>query len=130
MMTELILQGDAADLSANHKMHFRERDRRRDAWTLRTRDAWNRAGCPVFTSKIRLSFVVYRGRVLDHDNISGSLSLTAICNALKGRAFKDDSPRYVVRGTVEQVTGARYRKCPAVVVRIEAVAKEGESSLS
>ena len=66
-----------------------------------TRYEWFNAGSPEFT-KARISavmvFEVERDR--DADNYAGGGSLKSVIDALKGRAWPDDTPQYVVPGEV------------------------------
>jgi hypothetical protein len=115
----LTLPGDAGEGSPNRRMHWRTQATLKAKWKLLALSAWNEAGCPVFTTRVRLSFHAYRGREMDESNIASSLCLIAIENGLKGSAFPDDSPRYVQRGPVTQTTAAAYRRYPHMVVQIE-----------
>src|SRR6266516_6022380 len=124
----LYMEGDIGSLSPNAVIKLRwtrggiARIRKlKDDWHLRAVNAWNRAGCPVFTTKVRISYFVYRGRALDEGNLCASEALKAIEDSLIGRAYKDDSPRYVERGEVKQITGAEYRQRPVLLMRIESV---------
>lgn len=121
MIVTLCLDGDAGEGSPNRRMHWHTQSALKTKWKLLVLSAWNEAGCPVFTTKVRLSFHAYRGREMDESNLASSGVWIWIENGLKGKSFPDDSPRYVQRGSVKQTIDAAFRKKPVVEVRIETV---------
>jgi len=121
---ELVLRGDIKDGNHNQRRHWRTTAKLNREWKEKALLEWMSLGCPVFTGRVKVSFIAYRGRHLDYCNLHGSLCLKAAIDGLKGKAFTDDSPKYLEWGTVLQVTGKEYRTHPTLLMRIEAV--EGE----
>jgi hypothetical protein len=128
----LVIPGDVADLSPNRVSHLQwtqgGRYRLRDlkaSWKLRARSAWNTSGERGFLGRVRISYVIYRGRKHDEDNLSSSLALKSMQDALTDHAYPNDDPRYVVRGTVQQVIDKQYRESPKVLMILEALDNGG-----
>ena len=88
-------------------------------WKLAARDAWNNAGSPFVGDRVRITFYVYRKRLLDPGNAFRSLALTAVENGLKGRAFPDDSARYLEYGTPHQETTCESAYVIVLIEEIE-----------
>lgn len=117
----LVLRGDIAELSPNRRFIAAQRRRIKNEWKDRALLEWMSLACPWFPGKVRVSFIAYRGRELDHCQLHGSGVLKAAIDGLKGKCFTDDSPRWLEWGTVQQVTGKEHRQCPTLLMRIEAV---------
>jgi len=122
----LVVSGDVNEGSPNKRLHWAARAALDQRWQEKAAVAWLMANPPPFTGKAQISFVIYRGRELDHCNVLGSRCLKALIDGFKGRAFEDDSPRYLRWGKVRQVTGKEYRDQPAIEIIIEEVKEEGD----
>jgi hypothetical protein len=123
--------GDVYELSPNQRLHWRERHKLTQAWKERAYRCWSMvAGDSLpFEGKVRISFTVYRGRQVDECNLYGSLALKAIIDGISESPWHrerglpamlpDDSPKWLERGTVGQVTGQRWKPWPEVNVIVE-----------
>jgi hypothetical protein len=123
----LVIRGDAAALSPNRRMHWRQRHEIESHWKQSAWGEWVSLGCPYLPGKVRVSFIIYRGRVLDHCNLHGSGCLRAAINGLKQKAFVDDDPQHLEWGNVQQVTGKEHRQCPVLLMQVEKAEEESSA---
>jgi hypothetical protein len=113
--------GDVNEGSPNKRLHWRQRAELDQRWKEKAALLWRASQEGAFPDRVEISFVVYRGREMDYCNVLGSRCLKALIDGLKGRAFKDDSPRYLRWGTVRQVTGKPYKAHPCVEVILQEI---------
>jgi len=74
-----------------------------------------------YPERVRITFTLRRGRLLDPDNAHSSVALKAIVDALKGVYFPDDKAACVEYGSLRQEIGTRYRHLPEVEVLLEEI---------
>lgn len=119
----IVVPFDPSRLSANQRLHWRERAKRTQAVRVAARYCWALAGEPRAAGKVRVSMVVRRGRKLDEDNaISGS---KAVRDALfNGAVTPRDSQDWVTLGSIEFQCGKRWERCPEVEFVIEPVLQD------
>ncbi len=116
----LLLPGDVAKLTPNRlPLNRMARWRMEQQWKEKAGRAWDEAGLGMFPGRVRLRFTVYRWRRLDQRNIESSLAIKYIEDSLIGKAFPNDTHRWVEHVPVEQVSSLQYRRCPAVSVTLE-----------
>lgn len=130
----IVVKCDPARTSPNQRLHWAERHRRNDAARAAARAGWMQAGCPVATGRVRVSFIVRRGRKLDADNaLAGCKPIIDALFGMRRRPGRptnpglvttDDSPRWLELGEVRQETGARWRHRAEVEVVIESIESE------
>lgn len=117
---ELVIPVDVNDGSPNLRLHWRVRHQLDRRWQESAWGEWASIGCPRFPGKVRVSFICYRVRVIDHCNVHGSRVLKAIIDGIKGHCFAGDDPKHLEWGEVRLVTGKEH-PCPTVIVTIEEV---------
>ncbi len=127
---EITIQGDVVKaLSLNQRVHYMVRHKRNQDYKARAWLAWAAAGRPRAQGKVRLDFIVRRGRSVDSDNaISSMKSILDGLTDQPGRPalLPDDSARWVELGTVVFETGARWRGQEEVVVRVSPAGEDHE----
>jgi uncharacterized protein YbjT (DUF2867 family) len=117
---EFTVPGDAGDLTANQRLHWRERARRVQWWREQARLRWWQSGRPAFAGKVRISYTVRRGRRLDADNCAGSSALKAVTDTLVAcGALQGDGTQWVEYAPVQQETGKQWRERPEVIILVE-----------
>jgi hypothetical protein len=119
---------DAGRLTPNKTrgMHWAEVGRLSDHAKTAARVAYYAAGCPEIDGKVRISIVVRRPRRTDPDATLASVKPIVdalFCRDKNGTGITpDDSDRYVEYGSISQETGARWRGCEEVEIRVESLA--------
>lgn len=117
---EFTVPGDSNELSPNRKFRqIAHRNRLVQEWKRKARLCARADDPPHFLGKVRITFTIRRGRVVDADNAAGSLALKAIVDALQPDIIPDDGPDYVEFAPVIQDTGKEYRLRPEVHVLVE-----------
>lgn len=124
MTLRLVIAGDSNRCAWNQRLHWRARWGRDQAWKANAGMMWRAAGSPWVGERVRISFVIRRGRRVDPQNAMQSSALKAIVDGLKGGAFPDDDAKHLEMGEVRQEPGARYKLCPEVEVIVESMVKE------
>jgi len=114
-----VIAGDPNRCSWNQRLHWRTRAARHAAWKANAWAAWRAAGSPWVGERVRISFVIRRGRLIDPDNLASGAT-KSIIDGLKGCAFPDDDAAHVVMGEWRQESGKAYRLFPEVEVWLEA----------
>ena len=127
-MISLVVPGDVVGaLSPNLRLHYYERHRRNQDWRQRAWLAWQAAGRPQVTGKVRLTFTIRRSRRVDPDNALASMK--ALVDGLvdqPGRPalLRDDNEALVEFGAVRFECGAAWSKRPEVIVAVELLGDE------
>lgn len=123
----LIIPGDAAELSPNRrigrykKAGITRRWRKQAAIIAALEIRW-----PPQPRRVRLSWLIRRGRELDPAQLHGSGCLKAIEDGLvDARVMPDDAPKWVEWGLVQQEASKGFRLHPHIVVTITVI-EEGE----
>jgi hypothetical protein len=125
---EFTIPGDVVkDLSPNQRLHWRTRNDRAQIWKHSAWLSWANAGRVQFSGKVRITYTIRRGRVVDPDN-----ALASAKSLLDGLAFskwhkernrdamiQGDGPQWVEFAPVRQEIGALYRDRPEVLVQVE-----------
>ncbi len=118
----LLIPGDSNTCGPNKKYHWQARRRLVNRWKQNTdRAIQQRLDIGLWSAKrVRITFTLFRGRVLDPDNAASSFALKAVCDQLVAHGFfPDDSAKHVCYAPIRQVTGAQFRHQPAVQVELE-----------
>ncbi len=119
----LLLKGDIALLSPNRlPLNRMAVWRMEQHWKEKAAAEWLALPSRCrFPGRVRVSFCIYRWRKLDPDNARSSRALKMVIDGLKGKAFPDDTERWVEMGPVTQVSSLQYRRFPAVSVTLEGI---------
>src|SRR5438045_1127925 len=120
------IPGDSNCLSPNKRLHWRAEAALKKRWRsyafLEVSDALNRGAVQPFTGRVRVSFVIRRGRKIDPDNAASSKALkNALDGAVEAGLIADDSLMFCERGDVTQETDKRYRERPELQVIFEGI---------
>ncbi len=123
-MLELEIPGDSNQGSHNKRLHWRSVANIRKKWRqkafLSASLVWGDA--PPLAGRVRVSFIVRRGRRLDPDNAASSICLKAVLDGIvEAGLLEDDTLLHCERGDVTQETGKEYKLRPSLVVRLEPV---------
>lgn len=99
---------DPAPASANRTRgrHWGVRQAETDRAHLAAAWAWCEAGQPAINEPVTVDLVVFRERRMDDDNLLSGLK--SVRDYLFHRITPDDSAKWLVYGTVRQVTGTRW----------------------
>ena len=116
----MIIAADANDLSPNKRLHWRKRAQLVRLWRHKAAQTWKAGGFPPYTTKVRIDFLIRRGRKIDQAQAHGSLALKAIEDGLVDAGMiPDDSEKWVEWGPVRVQSGSEYRLFPEVMVIVE-----------
>lgn len=112
----LVVPFDPHRTSPNRRHHWRALAGLKKTFRRATIAAWRMAGSPTVppTAKVRLSFLVRRGRRLDHDNIIASMK-SSVDQTIACIGLPNDGPEHVTIGSVTQETGKRWQGAAAHV---------------
>lgn len=126
---ELTISGDPNDLSPNKRHHWRTRADLVKRWRTKAQIKAVEARLEPARGRVRISFTIRRGRVLDPDNARSSASLKACVDGLRDAGvIPNDTLKHVLIGEVIQETGGIFRHRPELVVRIEQVEDTNEET--
>jgi hypothetical protein len=125
-MIELEIPGDANELSPNKRMHWRKEHKLKSEWRGRshliTALAMREGSVNPPQRRVRVSFILRRGRRLDPDNAASTRALKSLVDGLRDAGLlKDDTEQYCERGSVRQEIGREYRLRPSVLVILEEI---------
>jgi hypothetical protein len=118
----LTVKFDPHRLSANQRIHWRERAKRAKCAKEAARYAWHCAGSPVIDGPVEVSLLVRRGRVIDPDNALGGMkaAIDSLFNASRNGygVTPDDSAEFVRWLPVQFETGKEWLGREEVLVTI------------
>ena len=121
----IVVPFDIARCSPNLRLHWAERNSRNHRAKIAARVAWINAGKPTAEGKVRVSFLVRRGRRLDPDNLLAACKpvVDMLFNAKRthGGITPDDSSRHIEIGRIGQETGARFKGHETVELIVEPI---------
>jgi hypothetical protein len=121
-LVTITVKFDPHRLSANQRIHWRERAKRAKCAKEAARAAWHCAGSPVIDGPVEVSLLVRRGRVIDPDNALGGFKACAdaLFNASRNGygVTPDDSVHYVTWLPVRFETGDKWVCREEVVVSV------------
>jgi len=115
--------GDANELSWNKRSHWRKVHSLKKQWRERARLSLALTpGVEPVQGRVRVSYILRRGRRLDPDNAASTGVLKVLLDSIvEAGLLKDDTLLYCTRGEVTQEVGKQYRECPSVVVILEEI---------
>lgn len=117
---ELTVSGDCAELSPNRRLHPLDRSRIVRRWREKAKLLYQSGGHPAFGRRVRISFLIRRGRRLDQAQIHGTGALKAVEDGLVDAGMvPNDTEDWVIWGEVKQQCGPEWRHQPELVVVIE-----------
>lgn len=127
MALEFIVPGDVMRLSPNKRLHHMARHRLTQSWKSCAWMAWAQAGRVQLEGKVRITYTLYRGRMVDPDNAMAATK--ALLDGLRdepGRPgmLAGDTSRHVEFGPIQQITGACYKSRESVRVSVELLGEE------
>lgn len=118
----LTVRFDPHRLSANQRLHWRERAVRARLAGEAARVAWHCAGSPVIDGPVEVLLLVRRGRVIDPDNALGGCKgiIDSLFNSKRNGygVTPDDSTSYVRWLPIQFETGNQWMGREEVVVTI------------
>lgn len=123
---ELVIPGDANEGSRNQRRHWRGEMGLKKQWRtqafLVASDALNSASGAPFEKRVRVSWVIRRGRKIDPDNACSSAVLKhCLDGCVDAGLLRGDSEQFVECGTVTQETGRLYRDRPEILLILQEV---------
>lgn len=119
-MIEFAIAGDCAELSLNKRLFYLKRARLNRKWRETASLLYRSNGHGEFAGKVRVSFVLRRGRRLDPHNAMSTGAIKAVLDGLVDAGMvPDDTDQYLEIGSVRQETAKEYRHFPELLVQIE-----------
>lgn len=120
-MIEVVIPGDAAELSPNRRLHWRTYANLKKKWRTSARlvgqNLWG--GKEPLDGLMQVSYIIRRARRLDPDNAASSGALKHILDGLVDAGLLvGDTAKHTIRGEVRQETGKQYKGKEEVVVII------------
>lgn len=118
-----VIPGDSNELGPNRRLHWQAKRKLVKKWYDNTGFCINvvMGDRRFYAERVRITFTLRRGRLLDPDNAHSSAALKAIVDRMKGWLFPDDKAACCEYGSLKQETGSQYRHTPEVEVLIEEV---------